>query len=142
MCPSRHYTPPFPWDLEALPFIAMEDHLWMPSARGVYFFRTDAEVLYVGASSNLAVRLSSHNLLPFLAPVLPAVWISWLVFPHAQKTVLAALEKRAITHYKPLLNKHNIYFYLSEDSEITQQSLQRSRTLLAHILPAREETTP
>ena len=134
--PSLHYVPPFPWDLDMLPYVTMADHASLPLCRGIYFFRTSDEVLYIGATKHLAKRLAHHQHLHFLQAVTVPISIAWLPFPHATDKVLLALEQQAITYYKPLLNGHGLFFLTRTPPEkhmFIKRSLEKAEQLLKHL---------
>jgi DNA-binding XRE family transcriptional regulator len=138
------YIPPFPWDLDVLPYVTLEDHEALPATRGIYFFRTSQEVLYIGATINLSARLAHHNRLEPIREVVVPVFIAWLPCPHAGKLLLLSLEKQAVAHYQPLMNcgpgkwlDHDRW--PSTKGPYGERSIQRFRAILAHLMHITEE---
>ena len=135
---TKHYLPPFPWDLDMLPFVLLRDHGALPQTRGVYFFRTPGEVLYIGATTCLQQRLAYHNHLPALNEIPHAVFIAWMPCPFATKKGLEQLEKQAIAHYKPLMNctagRWLPHAPFPSEETYAERSARRFRAILRHLL--------
>lgn len=98
------YAPPFPWDLDALPFVALADHATLPSCAGVYFVRTATKVVYVGATNNLHSRTKYHEKLAEFRAWPGECMIAWMPLPTRKDTFLRICEWQAIAHYHPILN--------------------------------------
>lgn len=140
LCRSKHYAPPLPWDLDALPYVTLDEHDMLPVTRGVYLFRTPTAVLYIGQSGNLHVRLHHHKALHFLRPLPLEMFIAWMPLPHAYRDILEALERAAITHHTPLLNGKDFHWWKDPGplrQALIESTRQRVHAVLAPLLQHR-----
>lgn len=89
--------------LEDLPLVPMAAAHELPFGPGVYIVCANAQALYVGATKNLAKRLTNHpKLHTFHAH--GGTHISWLLCGDATPALLALHEQQYIKAYNPILN--------------------------------------
>jgi putative transcriptional regulator len=93
-------------DIHSLPFLTIQTRNLLPVVSGLYFVTADSENLYIGASSNLRRRWSSHIKLKDLKDF-PDVKIAWLEISNLKD--LARIEEEAIKLFRPLFNSPKGY---------------------------------
>ena len=104
----------FPWDLDSLPYVALEHIDDLPTCAALYFVRTAEEVLYVGITKNLHQRWGInflgewHEQMAELESIQGKKFLCWMPFAEGHSKKIQRLERQAIALYKPRLNRRDV----------------------------------
>lgn len=92
-----------PFELKS---ISWRERSLIPYGSGLYFVLYDNQVIYIGKSESIKLRLTCHDLRVSLSKIIDQVKIAWLQHPDfVDRKVLGSSERYTIALFRPPLNK-------------------------------------
>src|ERR1043165_1844797 len=116
------------WDLDALPYVMLEDYRDLPDIPAIYFVRKAVPVFYIGATRRLCTRFTSHDWLSKFLALPPPVMVAWLPMP-MKPAALRDYELHALTLFRPTLNRGCVPYPLASNRFTQDDHLHRAITL-------------